>query len=105
MTTFEGVVHALRKRQYRVSIHAGRELVEDALLEDDVIVAPLGGEAIEDYPGAFPWPACLVLGRLDGGEPVHAVWAFDATNGYAVLVTAYRPDPERWSEEFRKRVT
>jgi hypothetical protein len=35
---------------------------------------------------------------------MHAVWAVDATACYAFLVTAYRPDPARWTPDFRNRV-
>jgi hypothetical protein len=37
-------------------------------------------------------------------KPIHVVWGIprDATSP-AVLVTAYRPDPERWSDDFRRR--
>jgi hypothetical protein len=38
------------------------------------------------------------------GAPVHVVWGIP--KGYdkpVVLVTAYRPDPERWDETFTRR--
>jgi hypothetical protein len=35
---------------------------------------------------------------------VHAVWGIPkGATGPAVLVTAYRPDPSRWSEDFMRR--
>jgi hypothetical protein len=37
--------------------------------------------------------------------PVHTVWGIpkDKKNP-AVLITAYRPDPEKWSDDFKRRL-
>ncbi len=79
-------------------------MLDDNIGENEVIDATLSGELIEDYPTAFPFPACLLLGRLPASAPVHAVWALDRATCYAFLVTAYRPDPARWTPDFRTRV-
>jgi hypothetical protein len=40
----------------------------------------------------------------EDGRAIHVVWAIPAGERHpAVLVTAYRPDPELWDSEFRKR--
>lgn len=104
MTTFEQVQAAVSVGRYFITGHGADEMDEDDLSEAEVIAATLAGEAIEDYPHAFPHPACLVLGTLNDDSPVHLVWAFDLGKGYAAIVTAYRPDPARWSADFRTRV-
>jgi hypothetical protein len=53
-------------------------MLADALGERDILSATLAGEVIEDYPKAFPFPACLVLGRTPDDASVHAVWASTA---------------------------
>ena len=98
------VQSAVAGGRYRVSDHAAEEMIADDLLEAEIVAATAGGELIEDYPRAFPFPACLVLGLAIPTEPLHLVWAFEAAKDYAVLVTVYRPDPARWSADFRKRV-
>ncbi len=80
------------------------EMIADDLLESDIAMATAGAELVEDYPTAFPFPACLLLGWVAPDAPIHMVWAFDAATDYAVLVTVYRPDPARWSADFRQRV-
>jgi hypothetical protein len=101
---FDDLKRALKSKQYRVSSHAVDEMLADTLSESQVLEATVSGEVIEDYPSAFPCPACLVLGRTLDGLPIHAVWAFDAKACYATLVTVYKPDPARWTADLRKRV-
>jgi hypothetical protein len=44
-----------------------------------------------------------VLLTVPDDEAVHAVWAFDEGAGRAILVTVYRPDPARWSDDLKTR--
>lgn len=97
------VCEALAQERVHVSEHAYDEAVEDDLSVVDVIDETRHGEVIEDYPSDPRSPSCLVLLTADEGSPVHAVWAFDDGSGQAILVTVYRPDPQRWSHDFKQR--
>jgi hypothetical protein len=45
-----------------------------------------------------------VLERDANGEPMHVVWGIPRGHSSpAVVVTAYRPDPDRWSDDFLER--
>jgi hypothetical protein len=44
------------------------------------------------------------LQRDHQGKPIHVVWGIPRhASSPAVLVTAHRPDPERWTEDFMRR--
>src|SRR5260221_9489991 len=59
---------------------------------------------IEMYPdGHRPLPDCLVLGWLSPSDPLHAVVAVDTPNDRVFVVTVYRPDPRRWSDDWTRR--
>ncbi len=92
----EWIVSAVRANRIRITDHADEEALADRLSYDEIFFSVLQGEVIEDYPGDKPFPSCLVHGETFSGEPVHSVWAYNEKSQWAVLITVYRPDPERW---------
>lgn len=94
---------AIRLGKVKITDHAEEEAWNDTLSLADVYTTVLGGEVIEDYPADKPYPSCLVLGRTAGSDPVHSVWAYNPQTEWAVLVTVYRPDPNRWIERKTRR--
>ena len=93
---------AVRANSVRVTDHADEEAQSDRLSINDILGSVFQGEVIEEYPNDKPYPSCLVYGRTPRAEPVHTVWAYNEENRWVVLVTVYRPDPERWID-FRSR--
>lgn len=92
----EDLVAAIRKSRILITDHADEEAFEDNLAFDEICFSAINGEIIEKYPVDKPYPSCLVMGENFVGEPIHSVWAFNQENGWAVLITVYRPDPLRW---------
>ena len=90
------VTDAIREGRVDISFHARRRISERGLSEPDIRHSAVQGEAIEDYPGATPHPACLVFGLTQSNEPLHSVWGYNEDERTAILVTAYRPDPSLW---------
>ena len=96
------IQNAISANRVRVTDHADEEMAADALKLGDIFEAVNNGEIIEDYPSDYPLPSCLIDGNIKEDEHVHSVWGYNETMGLAVLITAYRPDPNRW-EQWRRR--
>lgn len=90
------LISALASGGFRVTDHADESMSEDGSSLDEIVQTVLRGEIIEGYPSEQPYPRFLVYGDTDAGDPVHSVWAYNDRNGWATLVTVYRPDPRRW---------
>jgi hypothetical protein len=88
----------------RVSQHAIAELNADAITLDDILESAPSAILVEDYASAWKGPSVLALHRARDGRALHVVWGFArGTTSPAVLVTAYRPDPDRWAADFLRR--
>jgi len=90
----------------KISSHGYDELAEDGILARDVVNGTHGAIVVEDYPNYPKGPCVLVLLHGSEGEAIHALWGIPrGKTGPAVLITAYRPDPEKWGAEFTRRRT
>ncbi len=92
----ENLINAIRDSRVRITDHADEEAFDDSLTYEEIYLSVIQGEVIEDYPDDKPYPSCLVMGKIFSGEPIHSVWACNPENQWVVLITVYRPDPERW---------
>ncbi|MFZ2630478.1 MAG: DUF4258 domain-containing protein [Desulfosalsimonadaceae bacterium] len=102
--TFELIRHLIQQGRILVSEHGYDELAADDIFIKDVLAGINKGIIVEDYPDYSKGPCVLVLQRDVEGEPIHVVWGIPkGTSSPAVIVTAYRPDPKKWSSDFRRR--
>jgi hypothetical protein len=97
------IQEAILANRARVTDHADEEAQADGLTLAEISFSALGGEIVEDYPNAKPYPACLIYGQTGDGEPVHSVWAYNENSRWAVPITVYRPEPGRWVDWRRRR--
>ena len=102
--TSEQVVRLVKQEEVRISDHGYDELASEALYARDAISSVVDGVVVEDYPDYPKGPCVLVLQKDHKGEPIHVVWGIPkGKSSPAILVTAYRPDPERWEASFLRR--
>ena len=92
----QDIIDAIRHNRIHITDHADEEAQADSLGFDEIFFSVLRGEIIEEYPGDKPYPSCLIYGDSFTGEPIHSVWAYNPETQWSVLITVYRPDPERW---------
>ena len=74
---------------------------EEMISTQEVRSAIFYGEIVEDYPEDVRGHSCLMMGRGNGGRPIHIVCA--PKPDYLAVITAYVPTLERWESDWRAR--
>ena len=95
----------VRNGDYIVSRHGFRELAADDIVTEDALAGVDAAFVVEEYRESRKEPSVLVLQHDRDGRPIHVMWGIPKNAGRpAILVTAYRPAPERWSSDFKRRI-
>lgn len=95
------VQELVKKEKIVWSKHFSKRLREREFSEEDVAYCILHGEIIEDYPEAYPYPACLIYGTTIRGNVFHVVVGMN--EDYVYMVTGYFPNLEKFEADLKTR--
>jgi hypothetical protein len=94
----------ISSKNIKISNHGYGELTADHIRIRDILATVQSAIKIEDYPDYGKGASVLVLQFDSESKPIHVVWGIPkGHNEPAVVITAYRPDPEKWSSDFLRR--
>ena len=85
------------------SEHAFTQMFKRKISFDEVEEVLKTGETIEEYPDDKPFPSKLLLAFL-AKRPLHVVSAFEEKEKNCIIVTAYEPEAELWTNNFKTRI-
>ncbi len=102
-TEFERAIRAAAQQRILYLPHAVRQMArpERMISVADVESAVFAGALIEDYPEDARGHSGLLLGFGAGDRPIHVVCS--PKDEYLAVITAYVPQPDEWSADFRLR--
>ena len=98
------ILSLVKRQEVKISEHGYEELAADGLYVRDVMAGVMNATVVESYPD-YPKGQCVLVLQKDlEGNPIHVVWGIPKNSSTpAVLITAYRPDPEKWTPDFMRR--
>jgi hypothetical protein len=82
--------------------HAIERMFRRGISENEVRLVVLEGETIAEYADDTPYPSRLIFGLVEG-RPIHVVVARDKKRVACIVITAYIPQPDQWSPDYRTR--
>ena len=85
----------------RWTVHVLKRLLQRGISQTDAVQAIQSGEIIEDYPGDYPYPSCLLLGSDAAGDALHVCCGRGTDELW--MITAYHPDPKEWENDLKTR--
>jgi len=81
--------------------HTLERMQERNIEPSDVVHCISNGKIIEQYPQAYPYPACLILGTGKSLTDIHVVLGYG--NDLVYIVTVYEPNLDEWEDGFSTR--
>jgi hypothetical protein len=96
------IQECVRSRKIYWTYHVNMRLRERSIPRSWILGSVGQYEVIESYPDDKYMPSYLVWSKID--EVIfHVLFAADTETINVRVVTAYRPDPEEWVNDMKKR--
>ncbi|MFA5805710.1 MAG: DUF4258 domain-containing protein [Melioribacteraceae bacterium] len=77
--------------------------LKDRFIPRDFILSSIGSyEVIESYPQDKYLPSYLIY-AMYGSQIFHILFAADQENNTVTIITAYKPDRDKWENDFKTR--
>ncbi len=86
--------------KYQITRHALKRCDSRGIELNEIKEVIANGEAIEVYPNDFPYPSCLILGYVRGGEPLYVLCAL---GDIVHIITVHWLDPAKWLDPKTRR--
>jgi len=86
--------------ELRFTRHALEKMFQRGISPEECERVFRQSKVIESYPEDKPFPSELRLGKV-GDRTIHLVVSFGSDAVH--VITAYEPDPKRWTRGFAKR--
>ena len=83
--------------------HALLRAYERGITLEQALRVVLGGEIIEEYPRAKPYPACLMMAMAEPGKPLYVSLAYDEENDLLHIITVHWLDPRKWEDPWTRK--
>jgi hypothetical protein len=102
--TLEEVKALVARGSMKISNHGYDELAADNIFVDDAVVGLDAAIVVKDYPEYAKGPCVLALQKDKMGLPLNLLRGIPKGKVEpAVLITASRPDPKEWEDDFQTR--
>ena len=99
--TIERIRQLVSAGKIRWSQHCLEKMGERDISIGDVKSCIATGEIIEDYPEDYPFPSCLVYGKVGDDRIIHVVAGSNGITLY--IITAYIPNRIKFEDDLKTR--
>lgn len=98
----EYIQRCIEERKIRWTYHINMRLRDRFISRQIILDSVSSYEIIEEYPKDKYFPSYLIYAKCTGFV-FHILFAVDVPGDNVRVITAYRPDPEEWEPDFKRR--
>jgi len=93
----------IKRRKVLWSYHVNMRLKERFITRGDILSSLDTFEIIEEYPKDKYLPSYLIYAKNKKDQIFHIQIAVDIDNDSVTIITAYKPNFEKWDKDFKTR--